>query len=168
MSGFEKPPATSANLIKSFDDVDDINIAHNTFSYNVNIESLSTSTSRFTSLSKLEKQDFSSIQGALQVANISKFAQIRQTESFPALKSKLQKDPATLSHYLASNASSGKSTNSETNSFSLLDLADYGFQGISKLTGKELELKRYYNQKGDLKGLALKTEKFTVKKKVKN
>jgi hypothetical protein len=46
--------------------------------------------------------------------------------------------------------------------FSLWEIAGLGFEGISKLTGKELLLKRYYDSKGNLERLALQTESFSL------
>ena len=48
----------------------------------------------------------------------------------------------------------------------LLDIADLGFKSLSKLTGKELELKRSYNKNGRLKRLAFKTESFSISTKM--
>ncbi|MFP4041855.1 MAG: hypothetical protein ACLFT6_03740 [Bacteroidales bacterium] len=44
----------------------------------------------------------------------------------------------------------------------LLDLAEMGFNGISKITGKELALERKYDEKGNLKQLAFKSESFML------
>jgi hypothetical protein len=52
--------------------------------------------------------------------------------------------------------------------FTLLDIADLGFRGIHKLTGKDWEIKRYYNQDGELKKLALKAESFAFTTNIKN
>ncbi len=52
--------------------------------------------------------------------------------------------------------------------FSLLDIADLGFNGISKLTGKDIALERTYNKNGDLKKLAFKTESFSISTKIKD
>jgi hypothetical protein len=49
--------------------------------------------------------------------------------------------------------------------FSLLDIADLGFKGISKLTGKEISLERTYKNNGELKHLAFKTESFSISTK---
>jgi hypothetical protein len=46
----------------------------------------------------------------------------------------------------------------EKGGISLLDVADLGFQGINKLTGKDWEIKRFYNDEGELTKLALKAE----------
>ena len=46
--------------------------------------------------------------------------------------------------------------------FNLWEIADLGFEGISKLTGKEIFLKRHYNQDGDLERLAFQTESFKI------
>jgi hypothetical protein len=51
--------------------------------------------------------------------------------------------------------------------FSILDLADLGFKGISNLTGKDIALERKYNKNGELKRLAFKTESFSISTKVK-
>jgi len=48
----------------------------------------------------------------------------------------------------------------------LLDIADLGFKSISKLTGKEIELKRRYSESGKLKRLAFKTESFSISTKI--
>ncbi len=51
--------------------------------------------------------------------------------------------------------------NSNREGFSLLDVADLGFLGINKLTGKDWEIKRFYNDKGELTKLALKAESIS-------
>jgi hypothetical protein len=58
--------------------------------------------------------------------------------------------------------------NKGNSNFSLLDIADLSFKGISKLTGKEIALKRTYNKNGELKKLAFKTETFSISTKVKD
>lgn len=45
--------------------------------------------------------------------------------------------------------------------FSLWEIADLGFEGISKLTGKEIFLKRHYDEEGNLESLAFQTESFS-------
>jgi hypothetical protein len=61
-----------------------------------------------------------------------------------------------------------KNSQPKNSSFSLLDIADLGFQGINKLTGKDWELRRYYNQEGELTKLALKAESFAFSTNIKN
>lgn len=46
--------------------------------------------------------------------------------------------------------------------FSLWEIADLGFKGISELTGKKVVLERYYDERGDLARLALQTESFRL------
>ena len=53
-----------------------------------------------------------------------------------------------------------------SNDFSLWDVAGAGLNGISKITGKELSLERYYNQQGELQRLALRTESFRFSTRV--
>ena len=48
----------------------------------------------------------------------------------------------------------------------LLNIADLGFKGVSKLTGKEIDLERSYSEKGELKRLAFKTETFSISTKI--
>lgn len=57
--------------------------------------------------------------------------------------------------------------NNSNRNFSILDLADLGFKGISNLTGKDIALERTYNKNGELKRLAFKTETFSISTKVK-
>jgi hypothetical protein len=52
--------------------------------------------------------------------------------------------------------------NKGNSGISLLDIADLGFKGISKLTGKDIALERTYNKNGNLKRLAFKTESFSI------
>mgnify|MGYP006896933878 CR=1 FL=1 len=63
------------------------------------------------------------------------------------------------------NSMNHSGTKEQPNRF-LLDLADLGFKSISKLTGKEIELKRSYNENGELKRLAFKTESFSISTKM--
>lgn len=46
--------------------------------------------------------------------------------------------------------------------FNLWEIAGLGVEGISKLTGKDIFLKRHYNQNGDLERLAFQTESFQI------
>ncbi len=45
--------------------------------------------------------------------------------------------------------------------FSLWKIADLSFEGISKLTGKQIFLERHYNEQGNLQKLAFQTESFS-------
>jgi hypothetical protein len=49
----------------------------------------------------------------------------------------------------------------------LWEIADLGFKGISKLTGKEIFLERQYDSRGDLEKLAFKTESFKIATRLK-
>lgn len=66
---------------------------------------------------------------------------------------------------LLANTSQPQNENQSENS-TLLDLAEMGFKGISKITGKELALERKYDEKGNLKRLAFKSESFVLSTKV--
>jgi len=64
-------------------------------------------------------------------------------------------------NFLASNLNKIKNKlNPDKKSFSLLRIADAGLEGISRITGKELDLKPQYNDKGELKRLAFTSETF--------
>jgi hypothetical protein len=64
-------------------------------------------------------------------------------------------------NFLASNLDKIKNKlNPDKKSFSLLRIADAGLEGISRITGKELDLKARYNDKGELKRLAFTSETF--------
>lgn len=85
--------------------------------------------------------------------------------SFPAIKARADRDK----NFLAEKVDQLKNKiNPEKKSFSLLNLADAGLEGISKITGKTLDLKPQYNSQGELKRLAFTTETFRFSTQVKN
>ncbi len=88
-----------------------------------------------------------------------------QYSAFPSIEARSARDK----NFLAEKIDQLKNKiNPEKKSFSLINLADAGLEGISKITGKKLDLKPQYNSQGELKRLAFTTEIFRFSTNVKN
>ena len=66
-----------------------------------------------------------------------------------------------VNRFLAKTLENPIKKNQGERNFSLWEIADLGFEGISKLTGKKILLERHYNEQGDLERLAFQTESFS-------
>lgn len=67
-----------------------------------------------------------------------------------------------INRFLTKSLESPIKENQVLRNFSLWELADLGFEGISKLTGKKIFMERRYGEKGNLESLAFQTESFRV------
>jgi len=67
-----------------------------------------------------------------------------------------------VNRFLARTLENPLKNNLADGNFSLWKIADFGFEGISKLTGKEILLERHYDGEGNLERLAFQTESFRV------
>jgi len=66
-----------------------------------------------------------------------------------------------VNRFLAKTLDNPIRENLANSDFSLWKIADLSFEGISKLTGKQILLERHYNEKGNLEKLAFQTESFS-------
>ena len=66
-----------------------------------------------------------------------------------------------VNRFLAKTLDTPIRENLANSDFSLWKIADLSFEGISKLTGKQILLERHYNEKGNLEKLAFQTESFS-------
>jgi hypothetical protein len=66
-----------------------------------------------------------------------------------------------VNRFLAKTLDTPIRENLANSNFSLWKIADLSFEGISKLTGKQIMLERHYNEKGNLEKLAFQTESFS-------
>lgn len=122
-------------------------------------------TSNNNSISKIKPTYFSELKTASENKHTTNLAaKIDQNILFADRITKSKE--GTTQKGIKINSISRSKTQEQPNRF-LLDIAALGFKSISKLTGKEIDLKRSYNDNGELKRLAFKTESFSISTKIK-
>ena len=145
----------------------DVNIEHNNLLSKPSIQNNKLYISSNTLMQKLNPLKISKLQITGNVKTMNNLADISEKHLKLSHPTKTSLSKTALAIKL--NRPLATETINEGNSdFSFLDIADLGFRGISKLTGKDIELHRRYNKDGKLKELAFRSESFSFSTNIKN